>query len=191
MKEVENNKIATVIRDVFQNKHDDLVKTESRKILVSHYGAFSQDLVGSLSNSVEELLVSIGDKKIVTKRMFSILIEGLQNIRIHGGQDDYGNQLGFLLIASDEDDYKVVMSNIIERGERKKMETHLIEVNSYTEEELKEQYLSVLSNEFLSQKGGAGLGFITSRIKSGRFCYSFDEVGPDALLFSLELTLPR
>lgn len=191
MKEIENNKISTVIRDVFQSKHDDLVKTEARKILVSHYGTFSQDLVGSLSNSVEELLISIGDKKIVIKRMFSILLEGLQNIRIHGGQDDSGNQLGFLLIGSDTDDYKVVMSNIIEAGEREKMEIYLVEINSYTEEELKEQYLSVLSNEFLSQKGGAGLGFITTRIKSGKFRYSFDDVGPDALLFSLELTLPR
>jgi hypothetical protein len=191
MEEVENNKIATVIRDVFQNKHDDLVKIESRKILVSHYGTFSQDLVGSLSNSVEELLISIGDKKIVIKRMFSILLEGLQNIRIHGGQDDHGNQLGFLLIGSDDDNYKVVMSNIIETGEREKMDAYLSEINSYTEEELKEKYLSVLSNEFLSQKGGAGLGFITTRIKSGKFDYSFVEVGSDALLFSLELTLPR
>ena len=141
MKEVENNKIATVIRDVFQNKHDDLVKIESRKILVSHYGTFSQDLVGSLSNSVEELLISIGDKKMVIKRMFSILLEGLQNIRIHGGQDDYGNQLGFLLIGSDEHDYKVIMSNIIEVSEREKVESYLAEINLFTEEELKDQKL--------------------------------------------------
>jgi len=100
MKEVENNKVASVIRDVFQVKHDSLVNDESRKILVSHYGTFSQDLVGSLSNSVEELLISIGDKKMVIKRMFSILLEGLQNIRIHGGQDNYGNQLGFLIMAA-------------------------------------------------------------------------------------------
>lgn len=191
MKEVENNKVASVIRDVFQVRHDGLVKDESRKILVSHYGTFSQDLVGSLSNSVEELLISIGDKKLVIKRMFSILLEGLQNIRIHGGQDNYGNQLGFLIIGSDDEDYKVIMANIINSDERVKVETYLDEINAYPEDHLREKYLSVLSNEFLSQKGGAGLGFITTRMKSGKLGYSFDEVSENSMLFSLEITLPR
>ena len=191
MKEVENNKVASEIRHIFQNRHDDLVKIDARKILVSHYGTFSQDLVGSLSNSVEELLISIGDKKIVIKRMFSILLEGLQNIRIHGGSDDYGNQLGFLLIGSVKEDYKVIMANIIDTDEREKVESYLDEINGYPESELKEKYLSVLSNEFLSQKGGAGLGFITTRIKSGKLRYSFNEIGENLMLFSLELTLPR
>ena len=97
MKEVENNKISTEIRSVFQDRHDALVNVESRKILVSHYGTFSQDLVGSLSNSVEELLISIGDKKMVIKRMFSILLEGLQNIRIHGQNDNYGESTRFFV----------------------------------------------------------------------------------------------
>lgn len=191
MIEVENNKVASIIRGVFQVRHDGLVKDEGRKILVSHYGTFSQDLVGSLSNSVEELLISIGDKKLVIKRMFSILLEGLQNIRIHGGQDNYGNQLGFLLIASNDVDYKVIMSNMIDVDEREKVENYLDEINRYPESELKEKYLSVLSNEFLSQKGGAGLGFITTRMKSGELGYSFDEIDSKSLVFSLEITLPR
>lgn len=191
MKEVENNKISTEIRGVFQERHDALVNVESRKILVSHYGTFSQDLVGSLSNSVEELLISIGDKKLVIKRMFSILLEGLQNIRIHGENDNYGNQLGFLLIGSNDGDYKVIMANIMNAAEKAKVESYLDEINLYSEEELKEKYLAVLSNEFLSSKGGAGLGFITTRMKSGELGYSFDPIGGGSLLFCLELTLPR
>lgn len=191
MREVENNKVGTVIRDIFQDQHDSLVKNESRKILVSHYGTFSQDLVGSLSNSVEELLISIGDKKIVIKRMFSILLEGLQNIRIHGGYDNYGNQLGFLLIGSTSDNYRLIMANIIDSSEREKVENYLEEINEYSEADLKEKYMSVLSNEFLSQKGGAGLGFITTRMKSGALGYKFDELSESTTLFSLEITLPR
>lgn len=191
MIEVENNKVGTVIRGIFQSRHDMLVETESRKILVSHYGTFSQDLVGSLSNSVEELLISIGDKKLVIKRMFSILLEGLQNIRIHGKEDDFGNQLGFLLIASNDGDYKVIMANIMDAKEKEKVESYLDEINACSETDLKEKYLSVLSNEFLSAKGGAGLGFITTRMKSGGLSYSFNPIGPESLLFCLELTLPR
>ena len=126
MKEVEGNSQATIIREVFQNRHDALVNDEKRKILVSHYGTFSQDLVGSLSNSVEELLVSIGDKKIVIKRMFSILLEGLQNIRVHGGFDFDGRQLGFLLIGSKTENYKVIMGNIVHVEEVEKVESDFV-----------------------------------------------------------------
>jgi hypothetical protein len=190
MKSIDQS-VATKIREVFQAKHDDLVNLESRKILISHYGTFSQDLVGSLSNSVEELLVSIGDKKTVIKRMFSILLEGLQNIRIHGGHDAKGKQLGFLLIASSDEDYKIVMANIMGSHERDRVENYLNEINGLSDTEIKEKYISVLSNEFLSQKGGAGLGFITTRMKSGKLGYSFDVLDDVNELFSLVVTLPR
>ena len=102
-----------------------------------------------------------------------------------------GNQLGFLLIGSNDGDYKVIMANIMDLAEKAKVESYLDEINLYSVEELKEKYLAVLSNEFLSSKGGAGLGFITTRMKSGELGYSFDPIGGDSLLFCLELTLPR
>jgi len=185
------NSVANKVRALFKEAHDGLVNNESRKILVSHNGTFSQDLVGSLSNGVEELLISKGDKRVVVKRMFSILLEGLQNIRLHGKIDDTGKQLAFLVIAADDDSYKVLMANMVEDVEIGKIETYLDQLNSYEEDVLKEKYLDVLSNEFMSAKGGAGLGLITTRMKSGVLGYEFESLMNGHSLFILEVTLPR
>jgi hypothetical protein len=185
------NTVAQKILALFKEAHDGLVNNENRKILVSHNGTFSQDLVGSLSNGVEELLVSKGDKRIVIKRMFSILLEGLQNIRLHGVQDEKGEQLAFLIIAADEDSYKIYMANMVENSEVGKIQSYLDELNEYDEAVLKDKYLSVLSNEFMSASGGAGLGLITTRMKSGPLGSSFAELNKEQTLFVLEVTLQR
>ncbi len=185
------NTVAQKIRALFKETHDGLVTNENRKILVSHNGTFSQELVGSLSNGVEELLVSKGDKRIVIKRMFSILLEGLQNIRLHGQQDEKGEQLAFLVIAANEDSYKIHMANIVENSEVSKIESYLLELNEQNDFVLKENYLAVLSNEFMSAKGGAGLGLITTRMKSGPLGYQFHQLNDSQSLFVLEVTLQR
>lgn len=183
--------VANRVRAKFKEAHDGLVNNEGRKILVSHNGIFSQDLVGSLSNGVEELLVSKGDKRIVVKRMFSILLEGLQNIRIHGKQDEDEEQLAFLIIGADDASYKILMANIVEQDDVAKIVTYLDQLNDLKEDVLKQKYLDILSNEFMSAKGGAGLGLITTRMKSGPLGYRFEELKDSFSLFVLEVTLPR
>ncbi len=185
------NSVANMVRAKFKEAHDALVNDENRKILVSHNGTFSQDLVGSLSNGVEELLISKGDKRVVVKRMFSILLEGLQNIRLHGKHDAEENQLAYVIVANDEASYKVLMANMVEDQEVDKIVNYLDELNGYEEDVLKQKYLDVLSNEFMSAKGGAGLGLITTRMKSGPLGYRFEELKDDHSLFVLQVTLPR
>jgi hypothetical protein len=183
--------VAQKVRALFKEVHDGLVNNENRKILVSHNGSFSQELVGSLSNGVEELMVSKGDHRVVIKRMFSILLEGLQNIRLHGKQDAEGSQLAFLVIAAAEDSYKVMMANMVENSSIDKIQTYLNDLNTHNEHILKEKYLDVLSNEFMTVKGGAGLGLITTRMKSGPLLYRFEDLDDDNSLFILEVNLPR
>ena len=184
--------LSSEIREVFQNQQDKLAKSQDNKVVMSHFGTFSQDLVSKLSLSAEELLTSAGDKKKVVKRVFSILIEGLQNLRIHGGVDEMNNQLGYLIFASNKEEYQIIMANIIEVSEYKKVEDYLEKINSYSEDQLKENYISVLSNEFLSQKGGAGLGFITTRMKSGNpLNHSFYALDEDRMLFTFSVSLNR
>ena len=181
----------TVIRNYFQEQSDLLVKRD-QSILVSHFGVFSQNLVASLTDGIENLLVSIGDKRIVIKRMFSILIEGLQNLRLHGELDSQGVQSGFLILANDDDHYKLILANIIKSEDVPTITSYIESINNYTKEELKAKYTSVLSNEFLSEKGGAGLGLITTRIKSGNpLGFELLDLDEGYDLFVLKITLDR
>lgn len=183
--------VAQKVRSLFKVSHDALVNEENRKIIVSHNGTFSHELVGSLSNGVEELLISKGDKRVVIKRMFSLLLEGLQNIRLHGKHDANGQQLAYLIIAENKASYKILMANMIDNEEESKIESYLKELNELNDDVLKEKYLAVLSNEFMSTKGGVGLGLITTRMKSGPLAFRFEDLEDGHSLFELEVTLPR
>lgn len=186
----EKSVTALEIREVFQNKQDQL--NTKGKVLLSHFGTFTQELVGSLCTSTEELLISSGDRRLVVKRLFSILIEGLQNIRLHGQRDEYDRQLGYLIVARDADQYMVIMANMIHPEDQSKVESYLDRINHYEEAELKTAYLTVLNNEFVSDKGGAGLGFITTRMKSEQpLRYSFYQLKSESLLFTFEVLLDR
>ena len=192
MLELDKSVSASEIQEIFLNQNDGLVKNDGRKILLCHCGTFSQDLISSLSTNSEELMTSAGDKKTVVKRAFSILIEGLQNIRLHGEYDDLKQQLGFVVVSGNKEDYKIILANIIEVKDVEKIEKYIDKINVCSKEKLKELYLSVLTNEFLSQKGGAGLGFITTRKKAGNpLNYSFYPLRNGKTLFKFEVILKR
>lgn len=186
----EKSVTALEIKEILQNKEDQL--NASGKVLLSHFGTFTQELVGSLCSSTEELLVSSGDRRLVVKRLFSIIIEGLQNIRLHGQRDEYDRQLGYLIVARREDQYVVIMANMINPEDQEKVESYLDRINHCNQEELKEAYLTVLNNEFVSDKGGAGLGFITTRMKSQYpLRYSFYQLKNEDILFTFEVLVDR
>jgi hypothetical protein len=184
--------ISKRIEKILKNYKEELLNEEVRKIIACHFGSFSQDFVYSFCENLEDLLISIGDDRLVIKRIFSILIEGLQNIRLHGKRDEENQQSGFLIIASDEASYKIVMANLIASEDSQKLQEYLARINEYSQDELKKTYLGILQREFMSNKGGAGLGFITTRLKSkNKLSYRMFPMSDDKFLFSFEIIISR
>lgn len=135
-------------------------------IVLNHFGEFTQDLINGLSESMEELMISNGDSKKTIKRVFSILIEGLQNIRAHGERDEENNQYAFLVIAKSPLVYRIVFGNLILEKESQGLLKYIDKINQMELPALKELYMEILNNSFFTRKGGAGLGFLTMRLKS-------------------------
>ena len=186
------NPVVEKCNERFQEIFGDYNKNASGKIIVSHFGEFSQDLVNSLSTSIEDMMIESGDKKGVVKRMFSILVEGLQNIRIHGERDEDGNQISFLIVLQNEDHYKVTFGNLIKADNVPGIIKRIDELNEMDNGEVKELYMDVLSNGIMSQKGGAGLGFITMSLKSkNKLGYISEKVSDDLVFFSVKIHLDR
>jgi len=192
MIETINNTIVSEIRTIFKSYSDEYVHELDYSVVVNHIGVFSQDLIHSLSAGVEDQMATYGDKRHIIKRMFSILIEGLQNIRLHGGLDDDGNQIAFLLIGKSTSNYKVLLGNIVEVEDRSGLKMYLGNINNHDEKELKALYLKVLTNGYLSQKGGAGLGVITMRLKSSNdLKYRLYNLSNGKTFFAVEVELER
>ena len=190
--EVEGNSAIHLVKNYFKEYLTSYKTEKNRSIVISHCGTFSQDLINSLVVRNEELMKSTGDKKAIVKRAFSILIEGLQNIRIHGRFDEQGNQLSFLIVAKAADRYCLNFANLVDYSIIESIESQIEKLNLMNAEEVKKIYTSVLTETGFSEKGGAGLGFITMKMKSNtKLNYSILPLDDRLSLFSLEILLER
>jgi hypothetical protein len=190
--EVEENSTIHLVKNYFREYLTSYKTEKNRSIVISHCGTFSQDLINSLVVRNEELMKSSGDKKAIVKRAFSILIEGLQNIRIHGRSDEQGNQLSFLIVAKAADRYCLNFANLVDYSIIQSIESQIYKLNLMNIDEVKELYTSVLTESGFSEKGGAGLGFITMKMKSNtKLNYSILPLDDRLSLFSLEILLER
>ncbi|MDG0974832.1 MAG: SiaB family protein kinase [Crocinitomicaceae bacterium] len=167
----ENSEISTVVKNTYQDIYDTFCAVPDSSVVIAHFGRFSQDLVNSISEGVENILISNDVKKNMIKRMFSVLIEGLQNIRIHGGSDSDDQQIGHVIVLRGCADYRVSFGSYASEEDRSFLTKHLDNINEKSLEEVKAFYLDVLSKGFLSNKGGAGLGFITIALTSKSAIY--------------------
>lgn len=192
MIETVNSVIASDVRNAYIKYLENFSHEEQRQVSVNHFGVFSQDFINSIASSVEELMVSFGDSKKVIKRVFSILIEGLQNIRAHGEKDDFGRQLAFLFLCKNFSSYKIVFGNIILKEDEENLIYYLAKINSLDKIELNSMYSKILSEDYLSKNGGIGVGFLTLRLKSeNELKYSIENLDENKLLFTVEVLINR
>lgn len=186
------NTVVEVCNSRYQKICQEFNNTDTNKVINSHFGEFSQELVNTISNDIEMFMLDSNDKKGTVKRMFSILVEGLQNIRLHGEKGKDGHQTSFFAIDQGGDHYKVALGNLIFSKHNQNIESRITEINKMTREEIKSLYMEVLTNGIISNKGGAGLGFITMAMKSGNnLDFFFDKINDELSCFTLIITLDR
>jgi hypothetical protein len=185
------NKVTEVCKlkfEDFRKKH----AIDASTFFISHFGELSQEMVNDLSIETEQKMIQFGDKKVVVKKAFNILVEGLQNIRLHGAKDKNGIQTSFLKIAKEELTYKILMGNLVTNSSIKSISEKINTINSSDLKQIKEMYVATLTNGIISKKGGAGLGFITMAMKSkNNLDFNFDSINSDISCFSVELILNR
>jgi hypothetical protein len=156
-------------------------------ILVSHYGELSQSVISSLEESVEEKVVSMQVSKGPLKKIFFISVETLQNVLIHGEKNSQGEQHNFFILLNNGSVINVISANLISNSSIPSLEKQISVINSFDDEKgLKSYYLEHLQNNTLSEKGGAGLGFITIGMKSGnKLKADFQKINDQFSLFTL------
>lgn len=185
------NKAFDVCNSRFKELYDSYTET-GRSILISHFGEFSQETVDELSSRAEGAMHESGDKKATVKKVFSILIEALQNIRLHGESDEEGQQTAFLILARDEGKYFISVGNLVRNTDLSTITGNLERINGLGRDELKDLYMEVLTNGMISSRGGAGLGFITIAMKSrNHLHHQIVQAGERLSCFTVETEVER
>ncbi len=176
-KEFVNEQFELVLQDAMQNQ----------EVLVTHCGELNQTLISALESSVEEKVIELAIAKSPLKKIFFISVETLQNMHIHGHKNKSGEQPNFFILSKNGTKINVVSANLIANNAVSAIEKQIEVINSFDDEKaLKAFYLEHLENNTLSDKGGAGLGFITIGMKSGnKLITNFKKISDDFSLFTL------
>jgi hypothetical protein len=102
----------------------------------------------------------------VRKRLFNVLVEGLENVHHHAVEGHRSS--AFAVLVDTGDGYRLALGNSMPVA-RAALLTHRVEVlNSMDEADLKQHFMLMLGNDSRTERGGAGLGLLTMARKCHR-----------------------
>ena len=147
-------------------------------------GHLTQSITDGILALTETNLTKANEPVKVKKRVYTILVEGLQNITRH--QEGPHDHKSFFGVEQTGEYYYITMSNIILNQNIDRLSNQLDQINSLKQEELKKFYKQALMENELSAKGGAGLGLIEMARKSGNnLQYNFRKIDEQHSYFYL------
>ncbi len=158
-------------------------------------GQITHQVMKALTGLVEEQLDEVEDDKVL-RRVYHVMVESLQNINRHAEAYEYRGHpypgMGLVLVAKNHERFQVTTGNIIEHGHAAEISMFLGKLNNMDSDGLDDLYKKHMREGILSPKGGAGLGFIDIRRKTGNpMDFSFVKIDEETTFFILTSTIAR
>lgn len=166
-----------------------------RNLILVYEGEFTQEITKSVLAMAERNMDSMGEESSIKRKVFNVMVECLQNIFKHA--DDFEPNINvsntaIFMIGKHENEYVITSGNPIANDKIDGLSNKLQQINSLDREGLKALYKEIIKNGDLSEKGGAGLGFVDMARKSGqKLEYDFQPITDNTSFFSLKTTISR
>lgn len=168
----------------------------NNNIILVYEGEFTQEITKSVLAMAERNMDSIGEDSGIKRKVFNVMVECLQNIVKHG--DDYVSgkiniNTAIFMIGKQKDSYIITSGNPIKNEQIDSLKSKLNEINNLDKDGLKKLYKEIIKGGAgLTNRGGAGLGFVDMARKSGqKLEYGFEPLGDGHSFFSLKTTVTR
>ena len=173
----------------------DLHQTMLAKNLILVYeGEFTQEITKSVLAMAERNMDSFGEESSIKRKVFNVMVECLQNIVKHSeeNQDAEKKNTAIFMIGKQDDEYIITSGNPVKSQNVEILKEKLDKINSLDKDGLKALYKDIIKNSDISEKGGAGLGFVDMARKSGRKLeFDFQKLDDNFSFFSLKTTISR
>jgi phosphate uptake regulator len=158
-------------------------------------GQITHQVMKALTGLVEEQLDDVEDDRVL-RRVYHVMVESLQNINRHAESYEYRGHpypgTGLVLVAKNKERFQVTTGNIVETGHVDEIAMFLGKLNNMDADTLDEHYKKQMREGIMSPKGGAGLGFIDIRRKTGNpLDYSFVKIDDETSFFIFTSTITR
>lgn len=159
------------------------------RILLSYRGAMSQDIVIALLNLAEKKLNQTVEEFTVRNRVFSVMVECLQNITRHSEKNEFAGSNIFML-GLGESGFVIYSGNVIRVEKKEALDSKLSKLNRMSDNDLKEFYKFLMRNESVTEGESFGLGLIQIARKTGRPLYfNFEPVDNNHSFFTLKTSI--
>jgi hypothetical protein len=157
--------------------------------LMVQKGDFSQDSMLPVLNIIEKSFIDPGKKMSLSKNIYIVMVELLQNISKHTNSEN-GLRDGIFSLALKEGHYVVSTGNNIPETEVELIKVHIDHINKLNADELEDLYTETLMNNIDDEDECAGLGIITMRqIATQPIAYAFDKTDDGFVFFSIHVTI--
>lgn len=165
-------------------------------ITLMYEGEISQNITKAFTSMAESDMKKEEEDESIQQRVYHVMVECLQNIGKHADKitDEQGKEFGngMFLVQKEKEKYSITTGNAVEKEKAISLKEHLDKINSLDNDGLKKLYKEILSTGKLSDKAGAGLGFVDIAKKTKqKFGYHFLPINEDITFFILKITVPR
>jgi len=151
-------------------------------------GDFNDNITEKITDLSEHNIGRVNELGKLKNKVSLMIVECFQNIVRHGNEtksvSTNSTPQSFFLTRNIENVFYITSANLIENEEIDALKLKLEKINKLDKEQIKALYLEVLSNQEISGKGGAGLGFIEMARKSGQpLSFNFEKVNDKQSFF--------
>lgn len=169
---------------------------KAHEITLVYEGEITHQITKAFTSLTESNMAKEEESGTVQRKVFHVMVECLQNISKHA--DDFGPEdylfagRGIFMVSKRETEYTVTTGNAVDNSRVEETRVMLDHINSLTKDDLNELYKKQMKAGRLSEKGGAGLGFIDIVRKTGRkLDYHFLPITAQTSFFLLTSTISR
>jgi len=168
----------------------------AHNVILIYEGDFTQETTKSILSMTERNLEQSGEESGIKKRIFNVMVEALQNIVKHSDEAKEGVEAGhhaaIFLIGHEKSQYSIMSGNPVKNVNIPSLKNALERINSLDKDGLKELYKEIIKNTTISEKGGAGLGFVDMARKSGeKLEWAFIPMTDELSFFCLKVNIAK
>lgn len=169
---------------------------KANEIRLAYEGKISHQITKTFIALAEAQMAEDQEAMRVQRIIFHVMVECLQNVSRHADDEEPGDNLysgnGIFMMSMDSNAYYVTTGNAILNEKIPALKNMIDKVNELDSPMLRDFYMKQMREGRLSDKGGAGLGFIDIRRKTGsKLEYHFLPVSEKISFFMLTTAIPK
>lgn len=144
---------------------------EAHEIRLVYEGRVTQQITKAFIALAKAQMEENEEKPDVQRKVSHVMVECLQNINRHADEHIAGESAregkGIFMVSRSESYWSVTTGNAIYNEKVRDLKELIEQINALGHDELKDLYIKQMREGRLSSRGGAGLGFIDIRRKTG------------------------